>query len=99
MGRARSDKSRSPYTRSKVTRRKTPMNPIRNHRLLISAIACAALAALLCLPQSPGRADLPPDLKAAEAKRIEVVKKVQPAVVAIFAAGGQGGGSGVLIDQ
>src|SRR5437588_12751320 len=57
------------------------------------------LAALFCLPQSSSRAELPAELKAAEAKRIEVVKKVQPAVVAVFNAGGQGGGSGVLIDE
>jgi serine protease Do len=35
----------------------------------------------------------------AEAKRIAVIAKVRPAVVAIFAHGGQGGGSGVLINK
>jgi S1-C subfamily serine protease len=74
------------------------MNPIR-HRMLVPTVICAALAAVLSLVSSPGRADLPPELKAAEEKRIEVVKKVQPAVVAVFNAGGQGGGSGVLIDE
>jgi S1-C subfamily serine protease len=59
----------------------------------------AGLSALLCLGQSSSRAELPPELKAAEAKRVEVVKKVQSTVVAVFNAGGQGGGSGVLIDE
>src|SRR5437868_11466529 len=37
-------------------------------------------------------------VREAEAHRTAVVEKVRPAVVAIFAPGGQGGGSGVLID-
>jgi S1-C subfamily serine protease len=35
----------------------------------------------------------------AEARRVAVVEKIKPTVVAIFARGGQGGGSGVLIDK
>ena len=35
----------------------------------------------------------------AEQKRVAVVEKVKPSVVAIFAPGGQGGGSGVLISK
>ena len=35
----------------------------------------------------------------AEAKRVAVIEKVKPSVVAVFARGGQGGGSGVLIDD
>src|SRR4051812_27097273 len=35
----------------------------------------------------------------AEAKRVAVVEKVKPSVVAIFAPGGQGGGSGVLVSK
>jgi S1-C subfamily serine protease len=34
-----------------------------------------------------------------EAKRVAVIEKIKPAVVAVFMAGGQGGGSGVLIDK
>jgi S1-C subfamily serine protease len=34
-----------------------------------------------------------------EARRVAVVSKVQPSVVAVFAAGGKGGGSGVLISD
>ncbi|HMC65392.1 MAG TPA: trypsin-like peptidase domain-containing protein, partial [Gemmataceae bacterium] len=35
----------------------------------------------------------------AEAKRVAVIEKAKPAVVAIFSAGGQGGGSGVVISR
>jgi S1-C subfamily serine protease len=49
----------------------------------------------------PGRVllaqDLDPRILDAQARRVAVVQKVQPTVVAIFARGGQGGGSGVLI--
>jgi len=38
-------------------------------------------------------------VRSAEKQRIEVVAKVRPSVVAIYARGGQGGGSGVLIDK
>src|SRR5262245_62911541 len=41
----------------------------------------------------------PPMVLQAEADRVAVVAKVKPAVVAVFAAGGQGGGTGVLIDE
>lgn len=37
------------------------------------------------------------DVLAAQQRRVEVVQRVSPSVVAIFAPGGQGGGSGVLI--
>ena len=40
-----------------------------------------------------------PAVLEAEAKRVEVVEKVAPAVVAIFGPGGGGGGSGVLITK
>jgi S1-C subfamily serine protease len=38
-------------------------------------------------------------IRDAEAKRIAAIEKVRPAVVAIFAPGGQGGGSGVLVSE
>ena len=56
----------------------------------IPILALAAAAA-------PG-ADIHPDVLKAEARRVAAIEKVRPAVVAIFAPGGQGGGSGVLID-
>src|SRR5688572_2593101 len=62
----------------------------------LGAVAGALLLAVLAA--GPGRADLDPKLKEAEEKRIAAIDKVRPAVVAIFGPGGQGGGSGVLID-
>ncbi len=50
----------------------------------------------LNLIEGNGDSSLPNELKLEESKRIDVIKKVKPAVVAIF--GGSGGGSGVLID-
>lgn len=61
-----------------------------NWRVL--ATVCFGLAA------GPARAEVPPAVREAEARRIAVVDRVRPAVVAVFANGGQGGGSGVLID-
>ena len=40
--------------------------------------------------------DLSPLLKT-ESERVDVIRKIKPAVVAVFARGGKGGGSGVLI--
>jgi S1-C subfamily serine protease len=51
----------------------------------------AILAAL------PTRAEVDPRLLEAEAKRVAVIEKLKPTVVAVMAPGGQGGGSGVLI--
>ncbi|WP_437204510.1 S1C family serine protease [Planctomicrobium sp. SH664] len=42
--------------------------------------------------------EVPAAVRAAENARIAVMERVAPTVVAIFAAGGEGGGSGVLID-
>src|SRR5438874_6756670 len=48
----------------------------------------------------PGSAqDVNPAVKSAEAQRVAVIEKARPSVVAIFSPGGQGGGSGVLIDK
>jgi S1-C subfamily serine protease len=44
-----------------------------------------------------GRAQLDPRLQQLESRRIAVIEKLKPSVVAVFAPGGQGGGSGVLI--
>lgn len=43
--------------------------------------------------------EVDPRVLQAEQQRIAVIEKVRPAVVAVFASSGQGGGSGVLIDQ
>jgi serine protease Do len=62
--------------------------------LLSAGAAAVALAAVLA-----GRAQQPNlnAVRKGEAERIAAIEKVRPAVVAIFAPGGQGGGSGVII--
>src|SRR5262245_43212202 len=47
-------------------------------------------------PRLPAE-DVDARVREAEAKRIAVIEKLKPTVVAVFARGGQGGGSGVLI--
>lgn len=42
--------------------------------------------------------DIDPQVAQEEAKRVAAIAKARPSVVAIFAKGGQGGGSGVLVD-
>src|SRR5260370_10357463 len=44
-------------------------------------------------------ADVDPRVVQAEARGVAVIEKAKPSVVAIFAHGGQGGGSGVLISD
>jgi serine protease Do len=78
-----------------------PLSLNRNRKAAIGWLAlgaCAAVALSVVTPRVPAD-DLPALVKDAEAKRAEIVEKVKPAVVAIFAAGGNGGGSGVLIDE
>jgi S1-C subfamily serine protease len=66
------------------------------YRLLFPLCALCAL----CSEYGQGVAAAAPDktLAAAEAERIAVVDKVRPAVVAVCMYGGEGAGSGVLID-
>ncbi|HEV3445938.1 MAG TPA: hypothetical protein VG099_14960, partial [Gemmataceae bacterium] len=70
-------------------------------RLAVSAgLFGAGLCALALLQMPLSRAeDANKRIEAAEAKRIAVIDKIKPSVVAIFAPGGQGGGSGVVISQ
>src|SRR6266446_10310158 len=59
---------------------------------------CLILAGVaISLPSSAQ--DVNPAVKSAEAQRVAVIEKARPSVVAIFGPGGQGGGSGVLIDK
>jgi S1-C subfamily serine protease len=62
-------------------------------------VALASVAAVFCFGTELGAADLDPRLLAAEQERIAVIDKIRPSVVAIFAHGGQGGGSGVLVSS
>jgi serine protease Do len=68
---------------------------------LFSGIWLAA-AFLLSLAGTSPRARAADDVQAAkitEADRIRIINKVKPTVVAIYARGGAGGGSGVVIDK
>jgi S1-C subfamily serine protease len=51
------------------------------------------------LGAAAAQAQVPDGVLKAEAERIAVIEKVKPSVVAVFDAGGKGGGSGVLIDE
>src|SRR5262245_39974169 len=64
------------------------------------ALGLAVLGCALAVSGAPsGAQDLPGKVKEAEAKRVAVIEKVRPSVVAVFGPGGQGGGSGVLISE
>ncbi|MDP6112011.1 MAG: trypsin-like peptidase domain-containing protein [Planctomycetota bacterium] len=60
------------------------------HQIIIASLG-------ILFPFAALRADVSEAVKKAEQDRIEVIKKVSPAVVAVMAKGGGGGGSGVLI--
>lgn len=55
-------------------------------------------AACLCVLQASARA-VDPAVLESQRQRISVIERIAPSVVAIFARGGQGGGSGVLISS
>ena len=62
-------------------------------RIYIASLAALVFGAAL------GHAQPPALVLKAEQDRVAVVAKVKPTVVAIFARGGQGGGTGVLINE
>jgi S1-C subfamily serine protease len=55
--------------------------------------------AVLWLPMGGAFAQAPPDVLKSEAERVGVVERIKPATVAVFARGGQGGGTGVVISD
>jgi S1-C subfamily serine protease len=60
----------------------------------------AVLAALTVVVATLTAAEpLDPRIQKMEQERIAAIEKVRPAVVSVFSPGGQGGGSGVLIDE
>jgi S1-C subfamily serine protease len=65
--------------------------------MTLCGLCCLGLI-LSLISTSPVRGQMDEVLKA-EAERVAVVKNVSPSVVAIFARGGQGGGTGVLISD
>jgi serine protease Do len=66
---------------------------LRTTQTLISALA---IILLLCTSSVPA-ADVPSSVLSAQAKRIAAIRKASASTVMVFAAGGKGGGSGVLI--
>src|SRR5262249_44439799 len=62
---------------------------------VFGVFAAGVLATLVAAVQAQ---QVPDAVQKAEAERIAVIEKVKPAVVAVFGAGGKGGGSGVLVD-
>ena len=60
--------------------------------LLFLSLACSGLlSADVAIAQS---VEIPPEVLGAERERIEIMRQAAPAVVAIFAASGQGGARG-----
>src|SRR5215475_6450640 len=75
--------------------------PLRLLRVLVTGtpVAVAMLAALIPIPQAPAAPiEVDKDVLAAQQQRIAAIKKVHPAIVAVCMQGGQGVGSGVIID-
>ncbi len=62
----------------------------RTALVIVAALAAVGLAA--------AAVPIDPRLQQLEAQRVAAIEKVRPAVVSVFSPGGQGGGSGVLID-
>jgi S1-C subfamily serine protease len=71
-----------------------------NSPRFICPILGSLLGAMLCV--LAGQRSLQAEdsaVRAAESQRVAVINKIRPTVVAIYARGGQGGGSGVLVDK
>jgi S1-C subfamily serine protease len=86
----------NPFIVHRLRARIFPMQTRSPYRIPVAAmLALSALAALAVSARADG---LDPKVLKIEADRIAAIEKVRPAVVSVFAPGGQGGGSGVLID-
>src|SRR5215831_13871171 len=57
------------------------------------------MASLIAVGLTSKAEDADQRIRADEAKRVAVIQKVRPAVVSIFARGGAGGGTGVVITE
>jgi serine protease Do len=68
-------------------------------RVIGVSFLAASVSVLVWAAFSAKAQDIDNQVLSSEAKRIAVIEKVRPSVVAIFAQGGQGGGSGVLITK
>ncbi len=73
-----------------------------NSRLWTAALGVLTLVGAFVVVDLAGARQAPqidPRVQEAETKRIALIAKVRPSVVAIFGPGGNGGGSGVLISE
>jgi serine protease Do len=77
-----------------MTRRASGLAPVERRPLRWSAVC---LGLLVALPAAWARAEVDPAVLAAQKQRIEAIAKAKKASVSVFAAGGRGGGSGVVI--
>lgn len=75
-----------------------PCCPFQNRSFAVIAILLLSTFALRTY-QAFADESVDQRVQAAEAQRIAVIEKVKPSVVAIFARGGEGGGSGVLVTK
>ena len=69
---------------------------MRTPQVILTALFISAGISLISLRAAD---TLDSRVRDAEAKRVAAIEKVKPSVVAIFARGGQGGGSGVIITK
>jgi S1-C subfamily serine protease len=75
------------------------MKPIFNSQWILAISFVGAGPLIWSHPGSSAAQDVQKQVLDAQAKRIAVIEKIKPSVVAIFGPGGQGGGSGVLITK
>ncbi len=76
------------------------LNTTTKFNLFVAGIACLAAGAAALFAVSPNHgiaAEVDEAVRKSEQERIAGVNKATPSVLAIFAQGGQGGGSGVVI--
>jgi S1-C subfamily serine protease len=57
------------------------------------------IASLIAIGMPSNAEESDPRIRADEAKRVAVIEKVRPAVLSVFARGGAGGGTGVVISE
>jgi len=69
----------------------------RPNRMIIMQRIVAML--LVGMTASAARAQAPAEVLKGQADRVSVIERIKPSVVAVFARGGQGGGTGVLISD
>jgi S1-C subfamily serine protease len=78
----------------------TPMRLEQAYRIAtLAALFCGGLVSLTGFNPAVQAEDVDQRALELQAKRIAVIEKIKPSVTAIFAPGGQGGGSGVVVTK